>query len=50
MGLRVKLNGLVPGVVAGHVALPAVDAHLGVYQGHDVLSRGEEKKDSRRIF
>ena len=34
---RVELDGLVSGVIAGHVALAAVDAHLGVDQGHDVL-------------
>ena len=37
MCLRVELDGLVAGVVAGHVALAAVDAHLGVDQGHHVL-------------
>jgi hypothetical protein len=32
--LVVELDGLVPGVVAGHVALAAVDAHLLVDQRH----------------
>ena len=36
--LGVELDGLVAGVVAGHVALAAVYAHLGVNQGHHVLS------------
>ncbi len=34
---RIELDGLVAGIVAGHVALAAVDAHLGVDQGHNVL-------------
>ena len=39
--LCVELDGLVAGVVAGHVALAAVDAHVGVDQGHHVLSVGK---------
>jgi hypothetical protein len=34
---RIELDGLVAGIVAGHVALAAVDAHLGVDQGHNML-------------
>ena len=37
MGEGIELDGLVSGVVAGHVALPAVDAHLGVDQSNHVL-------------
>ncbi len=37
MGHRVELDGLVAGVVAGHVALATVDAHLRVNQGDHVL-------------
>lgn len=32
------LPSLVSGVIAGHVAFAAVDAHLGVDQGHHVLA------------
>ena len=38
VSLCVELDGLVAGVVARHVALAAVDAHVGVDQGHHVLS------------
>ena len=37
MGLRVELDGLVRRVVAGHVALPAIDALLLVHQRHHLL-------------
>ena len=37
MSERIELDGLVAGIVAGHVALAAVDAHLRVDQGHNVL-------------
>ena len=44
MRFRVELDGLVSGVVAGHVALAAVDAHLGVDQRHNVLPIETEEK------
>ncbi len=37
MGVFVKLNCLVARVIAGHVAFPAVDAHFGVDECHDML-------------
>jgi hypothetical protein len=35
----VKADGLVAGVVTGHVALAAVDAHLRINQGHNMLPK-----------
>ncbi len=38
MSVLIELDGLVASVVAGHVALAAVDAELRVDQGNHVLS------------
>ncbi len=38
MSVLFELDGLVASVVAGHVALAAVDAKLGIDQGNHVLS------------
>jgi hypothetical protein len=37
MSLGVKLDGLVSGVVASHVAFTAVDAGLGIHEGDNLL-------------
>ena len=37
----VEADGLVSSVVTGHVALAAVDAHLRINQGDNVLPRRE---------
>ncbi len=36
MRLGVEIDRLVTGIVAGHVALAAVDAHVLIHQGHDL--------------
>ena len=38
MGLRVEVDGLVPGVIARHVALTTVDAHVIVDSGNNLFS------------
>ena len=50
MRFRIELNGLVASVIAGHVALAAVDAHLRIDQGHHVLSAVQKKKLKLNIF
>ena len=41
MSKGVEADGLVSGVVTGHVALAAVDAHLRINQGDNMLPREE---------